>query len=81
MAHAIESSKGVELEGLVNKDAGSSRPYAKRYNSQQSSGMETSVFRFQNVNFIVGQGDKRRYLLKDVSGIVRFGRKFMHRGV
>ena len=34
-----------------------------------------NVFKFRNMNFVVGNGDKRKYLLKDVSGTVKGGRK------
>ena len=48
----------------------------RRLHSSQSSGMESSVLRFKNVNFIVGKGDKKKNILSDVSGTVKWGRKF-----
>lgn len=41
--------------------------------SAQSSGMESSVFRFKDVNFIVGAKDKEKHILRDVSGTVKWG--------
>ena len=37
-------------------------------------GMESSVLRFNNVNFTVGHGDKKKHLLTDVNATVRWGR-------
>lgn len=45
----------------------------KRLNSAHS-GMESSVLRFKDVNFIVGAKDKKRNILTDVSDTVKFGR-------
>ena len=47
----------------------------RRLHSAHSSGMESSVLRFKNVNFIVGKGDKQKNILEDVSGKVKWGRK------
>lgn len=71
MASSAIAQPEEEAQNLM--DSSSSR---KRYKSSRSSGMESSVFRFQNVNFTVGEGDKKRFLLKDVSGKVRFGREY-----
>lgn len=35
--------------------------------------MESSVFRFKDVNFIVGAKDKEKHILRDVSGTVKWG--------
>lgn len=35
--------------------------------------MESSVLRFEDVNFVVGCGDKQRHILQDVSGKVSWG--------
>lgn len=37
------------------------------------SGMESSVFSFQSVNFTVGKKDKKKQILQDVSGRVKWG--------
>ena len=34
-----------------------------------------NVFRFRHMNFSVGKGDSKKYLLRDVSGTVKGGRK------
>lgn len=38
------------------------------------AGMESSVLRFNKVNFTVGHGDKKKLLLTDVNATVRWGR-------
>jgi hypothetical protein len=43
--------------------------------STHRSGMDSSVFRFHDINFTVGNGDKRRFLLENVNGKVKWGRK------
>lgn len=45
----------------------------KRLNSAHS-GMESSVFRFKDVNFTVGKAEKQKYLLTDVNETVKWGR-------
>ena len=37
-------------------------------------GMESSVLKFSNVNFTVGTGDKKKFLLTNVNATVRWGR-------
>ncbi|CAB9519407.1 Putative white-brown complex homolog protein 30 [Seminavis robusta] len=69
------SSKRSETAALVKKqrsNAGSnaSKGYSRR---TASSGMEQSVFRFKDVNFVVGSGKKQRNLLSDITGKVRYG--------
>lgn len=44
--------------------------------STNESTMENSVFQFEDVSFVVGSGDKRRPILEEISGQVKFGRKF-----
>jgi ABC-type dipeptide/oligopeptide/nickel transport system ATPase subunit len=36
--------------------------------------MESSIFRFKNVNFVVGAKGKEKYILRDVSGTCKWGR-------
>ena len=48
-----------------------------RLSRRQSSGMESSVLRFNDVNFTVGKGDKQRHLLQDVTGKIQYGRKWL----
>jgi hypothetical protein len=49
----------------------------RRLHGGQSSGMESSVLRFKDVNFVIGKGDKQKNILTDVSGTVKWGRKFV----
>lgn len=37
--------------------------------------MANSVFRFNDVSFVVGKGDKRKQILDNISGKVKGGRK------
>ena len=37
-----------------------------------SGGMESSIFRFKNVNFVVGAKDKENHILRDVSGTAKW---------
>lgn len=48
--------------------------HVQRLHSSHGSGMESSVLRFKDVNFIVGAKDKEKNILTDVSGTVRWGR-------
>ena len=60
---AMEAGKTVESEAhRVRK-------------STHSGAMASSILRFKDVNFIVGKGDKEKYILQDVSGKVKFGRE------
>jgi ABC-type glutathione transport system ATPase component len=57
-------------EAVVEEDGtGTSR----RLHTTQHSGMESSVFRFKDVNFIAGSKDKKKNILTDVSGTVKWG--------
>ena len=47
---------------------------SRRLHSAHSSGMESSIFRFKDVNFIVGSKDKKKNILTDVSGTIKWGR-------
>ncbi|CAB9505533.1 Putative white-brown complex homolog protein 30 [Seminavis robusta] len=42
-------------------------------NSSRRSGMESSVLRFKNVNFVAGKGKNEKHILRDVSGRVSWG--------
>jgi hypothetical protein len=52
---------------------------SKRLHSTHGSGMESSVLRFKNMNFVVGNKDKAKNILSDVSGAVKWGRKCVER--
>ena len=41
--------------------------------SNKPRGMESSVLKFSNVNFTVGHGDKKKYLLENVNATVKWG--------
>jgi ABC-type glutathione transport system ATPase component len=45
-----------------------------RTHSSHAAGMESSIFRFKNVNFVVGTKGKEKYILRDVSGTCKWGR-------
>ncbi|KAL7574130.1 hypothetical protein ACA910_014815 [Epithemia clementina (nom. ined.)] len=45
-----------------------------RLASTKSLGMESSVLKFRDINFIVGSKEKQKNILTDVSGVVKFGR-------
>lgn len=65
-----------EKDASVTETTGSSTPTSrsKRLQSAQNSGMECSIFRFNNVNFVVGNSkDKEKLVLQDVSGTVKWG--------
>ena len=55
--------------------ANTSSTHRSLHRSAHSSGMESSVLRFKNVNFIVGKKGEEKNILTDVSGTVRWGRK------
>ena len=48
--------------------------YATQPSEIRRSGMESSILKFTNVNFTVGKGDKKKYLLTDVNATVKWGR-------
>lgn len=59
---------------MVNDNAANPKNAAvDRTMSSTTTGMESSVLQFQNINFVVGQGEKQRHLLKDVSGTIKWG--------
>lgn len=70
----VSPSRYVENEGtdIVEVNVNSHRSI---HRSSHNSGMDSSVFRFKNVNFLVGKKSKERHLLTDVSGKIRWGRK------
>jgi hypothetical protein len=65
-------------EGKVDEDDEKDKlqnSESKRLHSAHSSGMESSVLRFKDVNFDVGIKNNPKLILKDVSGTVKWGRK------
>jgi ABC-type multidrug transport system fused ATPase/permease subunit len=63
------------METTQEPPATSSSHHALR--SSHESGMESSIFRFKNVNFVVSSKEKGvkkdKYILQDVSGTVKWG--------
>ena len=51
--------------------------FASKRSTSQHSGMQSSVFRFKNVNFVAGKGDSKKHLLQNVSGTVKYGRELI----
>jgi hypothetical protein len=73
---AVELTGGDNAEDAqVEEDSGKDSN-VKRFSSH-ASGMDSSVFRFKNVNFKVGTGDTQKSILQDVSAVVKWGRKLL----
>lgn len=68
-------SKGTEKEAYDMEDGTIGTAPTLRNKSSHGSSMASSVVRFHDVNFVVGKGDKRRNILENVSGKVKWGRK------
>ena len=49
------------------------RRRSRRLHTAASEGMESSILRFKDVNFIVGKGAKQKRILSDVTGVVKWG--------
>lgn len=45
----------------------------RKLGSAHSTGMEASVLRVKNVNFTVGQGDRSKQILQDITVKIRWG--------
>jgi ABC-type glutathione transport system ATPase component len=67
----VEEAKEQDVVAVVAEEKSSSS--VRRLHSATSSGMESSVLRFKDVNFVVGKGDKQKNILTDVSGTVKWG--------
>lgn len=81
MAEEAVDIKGVGVEEAKEEDvvaevAEEKNHNVRRLHSAQSSGMESSVLRFKDVNFIIGKGEKEKNILTDVSGTVKWGRTY-----
>ena len=42
-------------------------------NSSRRAGMESSVLKWKDVNFVAGKGKTEKHILRDVSGKVKWG--------
>lgn len=65
---------GEEVAGKEATNSGEEVAGVRRLHSAHSSGMESSVLKFQNINFTVGKGDKEKSILQDISAVVKWGR-------
>ena len=65
--HVVAAEEGRPL--MRSKQTESERRKA-------NAGMETAVLRFQKIDFVVGKGDQKKFILKNVSGKVKAGREF-----
>jgi ABC-type glutathione transport system ATPase component len=63
----------VSADPVAEEDGSGKINSRHKLHSSHSSGMESSIFRFKNVNFIVGTKDKQKNILSDVSGTVKWG--------
>jgi hypothetical protein len=73
-----DTAEDAQVEEDSAKDITSSHhSNTKRLHSSNTSGMDSSVFRFKNVNFKIGTGDKEKSILQDVSAVVKWGRKLL----
>jgi hypothetical protein len=69
----------VDPEKGATANAGSSEGnvVTTKKNSEvlrKHSSMQSSVLRFKNVDFVVGSNDKKKLILDNVSGTVKWGR-------
>jgi len=60
---------------MVEEDATGALATSSLHRSKHAAGMESSVLRFKNVNFLVGKKGAEKNILTDVSGTVRWGRE------
>jgi ABC-type transport system involved in cytochrome bd biosynthesis fused ATPase/permease subunit len=70
VALAVEEAKEQDV---VDEVAEEKNHNVRRLHSAQSSGMESSVLRFKDVNFVIGKGEKQKNILTDVTGTVKWG--------
>ena len=67
-----EVEYGVAENGTVGvMDEPHANP--KRLHSSQTAGMDSSVLKFKDINFVVGRDDKKKNILTDVSGSLPTG--------
>jgi ABC-type multidrug transport system ATPase subunit len=68
----LEDNENTQEKVMADSGEDASVSRSKRLHSSHS-GMETSILRFKDVNFLVGKGEKERNILTDVSGTVKWG--------
>ena len=62
---------------MMKADDNNTYDAEKQLTKSLSSLDSPNVFKFRHMNFVVGSGDKEKYLLRDVSGTVKGGRKYI----
>lgn len=70
---AVVAKEEKEPKKIDTDDSGSGH-HSRR--SHHGKGMDSSVFRFSNLNFTVGSGAKETKILSDVSHVVKWGRTY-----
>jgi hypothetical protein len=69
--------EAIEVEeGRAMKDPSSTTTVNHR--SSHGGSMASSILRFNDINFVVGKGDKQRNILEGITGKVKWGRKLKH---
>ena len=66
-----------KASGGADVAAGGSIRGNRRMHSSHGSGMESSILRFKNVNFVVEEKKEAKHILQDISGKIKWGRKFL----
>ena len=64
----------IIMSSVEDGAGGGSSTHSSRLKKSSTSGMESSILRFKNLNFVVGKGNKQRNILTDVSGTHNFER-------
>jgi hypothetical protein len=64
------NTEAIDIEGGKTADTS-----ILRHRSSHGGSMASSILRFNDVNFVVGKGNKRRNILENVNGKVKWGRK------
>jgi hypothetical protein len=70
----MASTEDIEQEMILPTEE-NERPPVRRLHSSRQSGMDSSMFRFKNLNFTIGKGEKEKHIIQDVSGAIKSGRK------
>lgn len=64
----------AQLETKIDTSEHGSGHSSRR--SAHGKGMDSSVFRFSDLSFTVGSGDKEKKILSDISHAVKWGRTY-----
>lgn len=68
-------SKGTNVKSFETESGGDTDRSIS--STKHGGSMANSVLRFNDVSFEVGKGDKKRNLLENINGKVKWGRKFL----